>query len=133
MGKKEFNFWQDHSINFLEMALNKDRSEKVKNPDARGKKHGDCGDSIEYFLMIKEDKIDKISFDVEGCMNSFACANTVAHFLEGKTIGKAWELTPDKVIDFLETLPEHETHCAELALGSFYLALNDYQKKTKEK
>ncbi|MCP3925834.1 MAG: iron-sulfur cluster assembly scaffold protein [Desulfobacterales bacterium] len=129
MNEKKFDFWQDHSLNFLEMALNKDRAEKIENPDARGKKHGDCGDSIEFFLMMKDDVIENISHDVDGCMNSLACANTLAHFVEGETLTKAWEITPEKIVDYLETLPEHELHCAELALGSLFLALTDYQKK----
>ncbi len=132
MNEKKFDFWQDHSLNFLEMALNKDRAEKVENPDARGIKHGDCGDSIEFFLMMNDDVIEKISHDVDGCMNSLACANTLAHFVEGETLTKAWDITPEKIVDYLETLPEHELHCAELALGSLFLALTDYQKKMKK-
>ncbi|MBT7698322.1 MAG: iron-sulfur cluster assembly scaffold protein, partial [Desulfobacterales bacterium] len=33
-----------------------------------------------------------------------------------------------KVIDFLGTLPPHEHHCAELAVGAFYLALSNYEE-----
>ena len=36
--------------------------------------------------------------------------------------------SPTDVIDFLETLPAHETHCAELAVGAFYLALAKHQE-----
>ncbi len=43
----------------------------------------------------------------------------------GKTIEAAWEITPEEVIRFLETLPEDHFHCAELAVGAFYLALTD--------
>ena len=47
---------------------------------------------------------------------------------EGKTINEGWEISPDNVIDFLETLPKESYHCAELAVGAFYAALANYQE-----
>jgi nitrogen fixation NifU-like protein len=47
----------------------------------------------------------------------------------GNTIENAWNILPDHVINFLQTLPEDHYHCAELSLGSFYLALSDYSEK----
>lgn len=41
---------------------------------------------------------------------------------------EAWEITPEKVTDYLETLPKEYAHCAELAVGAFYLALINYQE-----
>ena len=56
------------------------------------------------------------------------CANTVAELTEGKKVEAAWEITPENVIDYLETLPPENHHCAELAVGAFYLALSNYQE-----
>ncbi len=128
MDKKEFDFWQDHSVNYLEMALATDKREKIQNPDGYGKRTGECGDTIEIFLIVKNDQIHLVSFDTDGCMNTTACANTVAKLAEEKTIDQAWEITPEDVINFLETLPSNETHCAELAVGAFYLALTNYRE-----
>jgi nitrogen fixation NifU-like protein len=50
----------------------------------------------------------------------------VAHLSEGRELKAAWEIIPEDVIDFLETLPPGNTHCAELAVGTFYLALSNY-------
>ena len=119
------NFWQHHSVHYLEMALDGSRHERVIYPDARGKKTGDCGDSIEFFLSVKNNRIQNISFETDGCLNTNACANTVAFMCEGKRIEEAWEVTPEMVIEYLETLPSHESHCAELAVGAFYLSLAD--------
>jgi nitrogen fixation NifU-like protein len=35
-------------------------------------------------------------------------------------------------VDFLETLPSEENHCAEVAVGALYLALNDARRKAGE-
>jgi nitrogen fixation NifU-like protein len=122
---EKFNFLQDHSRNFLEMAYRTDKIERIENPDGYGKRTGVCGDTIEMFLMFKNDKIETASFHAQGCINTVACSNTVVTMAEGKTIEEAWNITPEKVTDFLETLPSKETHCAELAVGAFYLALAD--------
>ena len=129
--KKEaqFDFWQDHSMHYLEMAYRRDKRGRLEKPDGYGKRTGECGDTIEMFLSVADGRIREVIFDTDGCLNTNACANTVSLMAEGKTIDQAWSLTVDDIVDFLETLPSNETHCAELAIGSFYLALSDYQKK----
>ena len=126
--EKEFDFYQDHSRNYLEMALRTDRIGTLEHPDGYGKRTGDCQDTVEMFITIKGDVIQTVSYVTDGCLNTNACANTVAHLAEGKTLSEAWEITPEDVIQFLETLPEGHYHCAELAIGAFYLALANVQE-----
>ncbi len=121
--EKKFDFWQEHSIQYLEMAFRTDRRERVANPDGYGKHTGTCGDSVEIFLTVGKNKIQAISYEINGCLNTNACANTVADLAIGKTIEEAWEITPEKVVEYLGTLPSAEIHCAEVAAGAFYLAL----------
>ena len=126
--QKRFDFWQDHSRNYLEMAYQMDKRERLQDPAGYGKRTGVCGDTIEMFLMVEKGLIRTASFDTDGCLNTHACANTVVKMIEGKTIAAAWRTTVEDVIDFLGTLPPAEIHCAELAVGALYLALTDQQK-----
>ena len=126
--RTEFNFWQDHSRNYLEMAYGMDKRERLQDPDGYGKRTGVCGDTIEMFLVVEKGLIRAASFDTDGCLNTHACAHTVVRMVEGKTIETAWQTTVDDVIDFLGTLPPPEIHCAELAVGALYLALTNYQQ-----
>ena len=128
MTTKEFDFWQDHSLNFLEMAFRHDRRERLQNPDGYGKRTGACGDTVEMFLRVKSGRIQTVSFDTDGCINTNACANAVSHLSEGKTVDAAWEITPEAVIELLETLAEENYHCAELAVGALFMALANYQE-----
>ncbi len=123
--------WQTHSMRFLESAFRSDRHEKLAHADGRGKKISDCGDSIEFFLMIQDDTIQSVSYAHTGCLNTNACANAVIDLLHGKTLQDAWELNPEDVADYLESLPEDHFHCAELATGALYLALADVRDKQK--
>ncbi len=131
MQEKEFDFWQEHSINFLEMAFTTDKQEKIANPDGHGKKTGDCGDTVEFFILLEKDSIKTMSYALDGCMNTNACANTIIKMAEGKPLDQVWEITPEIVADYLQTLPEDHVHCAEVAIGALYLALADCRQNNK--
>ena len=118
-------FLHNHSLPYIEMALRTDRIERVANPDGYGKRTGDCGDTVEFFLNRENNILGFVSFHVQGCRNTTACCNAVAKFAKGKSIESAWNISPEQVNIFLETLPEDHFHCAELAVGALYLALAD--------
>lgn len=123
--------WQTHSLKFLESAFRSDRQEKLTHADGHGKKTGDCGDTVEFFLMINGDRIASISYTLNGCLNTNACANAIIDLVEGKSLAEAWEIDPEDVANYLESLPEDHFHCAELATGALYLALADAREKKK--
>jgi nitrogen fixation NifU-like protein len=125
------DFWQSHSMKFLEMAFRSDRQERLQHADGYGVKTGDCGDTIEFFLMLAGDRIEAVSYAVSGCMFTNACANAVIELVQGKSLDAAWELNPEDISDFLQSLPADHFHCAELAVGTLYLALADAREKQK--
>jgi nitrogen fixation NifU-like protein len=132
MEKTTHNSFQDHSKNFQEMISRVERYGELEKPDGYGKRVGDCGDTIEIFLSIQAGQIRMITFRVEGCANTVACGNTVSYLMEGRTLTDGWQLTPENVSDYLETLSADHFHCAELAVGAFYKALTDYNRRQKE-
>ena len=123
------DFWNEHSLNFLEMAHLTDHCERIRQPDGYGTRTGECGDRVEFFIMVNQGRLETVSFDVNGCIHTTACCNTVVRLAVGCSLEKAWDITPDRVADYLETLPEDHLHCAELAVGGFYLALSDFQNR----
>lgn len=126
--KEPFNFWKDHSNQFLEMALGASKRGRLEKADGYGLKKGDCGDSVEFFLEVKHNRITSVVYDLNGCLHTNACANTITVLAEHKTVEEAWGITPEQIAEYLATLPQDHFHCAELAAGAFYLALADYQK-----
>jgi nitrogen fixation NifU-like protein len=132
-GGKAFDFWQDHSNEYLEMAFCNDYREVVHNPDGYGKRTGECGDTVEFYLTVTENKLEYIAFESNGCLNTNACANTVAHLSKGKSVDSAWDIKPEDILEYLKTVPEHEHHCAELSVGAFYLALSDCKNENDKK
>ncbi|MBC2709595.1 MAG: iron-sulfur cluster assembly scaffold protein [Desulfosarcina sp.] len=129
--KETSDFWQDHSLTFLEMAFRTDRRERLEKPDGYGQKTGDCGDTVEFFMNLDGDTISTLSYDINGCLNTNASCNAVVSLVEGKAVDAAWEVTPEQVAGFLETLPQDHFHCAELVVSTLYLALADAQENRR--
>jgi nitrogen fixation protein NifU and related proteins len=129
MDHSKENILQTHSLKFLEAALRTDRQETMRHADGHGHKKRDCGDTVEFFLALRENRITCISYELNGCINTNACANAVIDLVEGQSLDKAWGLTPENVAGYLESLPPDEFHCAELVVGALYLALADAREK----
>jgi hypothetical protein len=62
MDSKIAELFKDHSDHFIEMALSWDRREPLDDPDAYGRRTGECGDTVEFFLRIKDNRIFRICF-----------------------------------------------------------------------
>ncbi len=123
---------EEHSMRFLEMAFCSDKQGSIPNPDGYGKNTRSCGDTLEIFLLIQEDRIGKISYIAKGCMNTNACTNALIGLAEGKSIEEAWQITPQNLADDLETLPQDHFHSAELVIGAFHAALTNYGELKKQ-
>ena len=83
MTKEHFDFWQDHSIKFLEMAFKSDHMEHLANPDGERRHTGVCGNTVAISLKLREAPIAQVAFQMQGCINTIACANAVADGIAG--------------------------------------------------
>jgi len=125
---KAFDFWNQHSLEFLEMAMKRDYQEKVSSCDGYGRKTRECGDTIEFFLNRNKDILESISYDLTGCIFSHACVNTIISLALDKSMEQVKHIKAEDIIGFLKTLPKEEEHCAGHALSAFQAALEDLTK-----
>ena len=93
MSEKKIDFYQDHSINYLEMALGTERQASMENPDGYGTRTGECGDTVEIFLKVHAKKVQAVSYHADGCLNTHACCNSVAEMAEGAAVETTWGIT----------------------------------------
>jgi nitrogen fixation NifU-like protein len=94
-----------------------------------GKITGRCGDTIEIYLRIKDDKIEQASFFTQGCGASVACGSMVAELATGKDIEEAAQIGGDTVLESLGGLPGDESHCAYLAAEALQMAFHELMSK----
>ncbi len=132
MTDRQFDFLQDHSLRFLEMAFRTDRLEPLENPDGAASHTGVCGDAVDMALRLEGERIAQVAFQVRGCIHTVAALNAAAELVEGRSLAAAWEVTPERVIEFLETLPRDHHHCAELAVGALHRTLADARRRRQE-
>jgi nitrogen fixation NifU-like protein len=66
----------------------------MADPDGKGKKTGDYGDTMEFSLRVEQGCITRISLNIDGCIYANASAEAVAALCTGKMLEEAWEITP---------------------------------------
>lgn len=126
------DFWQEHALVFLEMAFRTDRQKRPAHPSGIGHNVGACRDSITMFVVVRDGVVQEITYELDGCLHTNACANAVAEIVQGHALETAWKITPEMVADYLQTLPADHFHCAELAVGAFYKALTDCRQNGRK-
>jgi len=101
----------------------------MPDADAKGS-NGDpsCGDYLDVFIKVKDNRIEDISYLVFGCSASIATASMTSVMAKGKTLEEAMEITEEDIIRELDGLPENKVHCSNLAVGGLRNAIGNYLK-----
>ncbi|MCX5832712.1 MAG: iron-sulfur cluster assembly scaffold protein [Deltaproteobacteria bacterium] len=71
--------------------LNPRNMGRMESPDGAGRITGPCGDTMEIFLKIKEDRIINTMFMTDGCGTSIAAGSMTADLATGKDTGLAMQ------------------------------------------
>jgi len=90
-----------------------------------------CGDLMEFYVKIKDDRIEDIKFKTFGCGSAIATASMITELAKGKTIEQALKITRQDVADELDGLPPIKMHCSNLAADALKDAIKNYQKRQK--
>ncbi|MBU2045015.1 MAG: iron-sulfur cluster assembly scaffold protein [Candidatus Omnitrophica bacterium] len=99
---------------------------RMNDPTGSAYLKGPCGDSMEFYLIIEDDRIADIKYYTEGCGATRACAAMVAYLAYNKAINQALDISAGEVIQQLKGLPEDHLHCSILAVSTLYRAIADY-------
>lgn len=106
---------------------------KMKNPDVVGKIRNDmCGDLMEVYLKIKDNKIKKISFQTLGCPAAIAASDVLCELADGKTLQEAKKIKKQDIMKKLKSLPAVKLHCSVLGEKTLHEAIKEYEKKKKK-
>ncbi len=99
---------------------------RMTNPDAVGIITGPCGDTMEFFLKISDEKIIEVQFMTDGCGPTIACGSMLTKMVKGSTFKDASKITNQNLINALDGLPEENLHCAKLAADTLHKAIKSY-------
>ncbi|MBY9014226.1 MAG: iron-sulfur cluster assembly scaffold protein [Candidatus Lokiarchaeota archaeon] len=88
---------------------------------------GPCGDTMSFFLKIKDNIIEKANFLTDGCGASVATGCQTTLLIENKSLDDAEKLRAEDIDAALKGLPDNHKHCAELAIRTLKRAIEDYK------
>jgi nitrogen fixation NifU-like protein len=106
---------------------------KIEAPDGYASVKGSCGDTMEMFIKMGNDRITECGFQTDGCGTTIVCGSVATTLTQDKTFIEALAgVSADVILKRLGGLPASDVHCAELAAETLRRALADYlyQKKT---
>ena len=98
----------------------------LEKPDGYAKIKGPCGDTMEVFLRIRNDKIDDIAYTTDGCLPSHAAGTAATVMARGKAVRDCLRINQSSILEHLGGMPEDSEHCALLAASTFHKALRNY-------
>jgi len=119
-----------YSKKVLEHFRNPHNMGEIKDADGIGTVGNPvCGDLMEIYIKVKDNKIEDIKFKTFGCAAAIATSSMITDLAKGKTIDEALKITRDSVAKNLDGLPPIKMHCSNLAADALHEAIKDYKKK----
>ena len=94
--------------------------------NGRARITGACGDTMEFWLRVQDDRVEEVSFITDGCGPSLASGSMAATLAAGKTVVEAAVLRQKDILEALGGLPAAVEHCALLAADTLQAACADY-------
>ncbi|MFX0081174.1 MAG: iron-sulfur cluster assembly scaffold protein [Candidatus Hodarchaeota archaeon] len=88
---------------------------------------GPCGDTMQFFLKIENNVIEKAHFITDGCGATVAAGSQTTMMIEGKPLEYIESLKPIDIDNALGGLPNDHKHCAELAIRTLTRAIEKYK------
>jgi len=105
----------------------------IEDADGVGKKGNPvCGDLMEIFIKVEDERIVDIKFRTFGCGAAIATSSMATEMVKGKTLDEAEELTNRAVAQALGGLPPIKMHCSNLAADAIHTAIADYRRRHTE-
>ncbi len=92
-----------------------------------------CGDLMEIYIKVRDERIQDIKFKTFGCGSAVATASMVTELAKGKSLVEASRITRQDVANELDGLPPVKMHCSNLAADALHDAINSYLNKEKQK
>jgi nitrogen fixation NifU-like protein len=125
---------QEYSEKVMDHFMNPRNVGMIEDPDGYGKVgNPTCGDVMEIFIRVKDDKIEDIKFRTFGCGAAIATSSMTTEMALGKTVEEGMKISRDDVADELGGLPPNKMHCSNLAADALHMALEDYRRKIADK
>jgi len=104
----------------------------IKNADGVGRVGNiQCGDIMELYIKVKENKIANIKFQTFGCVVALAVSSMLTEIAKGKKLNEAIKISNNDILKKSGPVPPIKIHCSILAADALHEAIYDYLLKSK--
>ncbi|MBT3405890.1 iron-sulfur cluster assembly scaffold protein [Candidatus Woesearchaeota archaeon] len=105
---------------------------KLEDADGMGKVgNPKCGDVMELFIKVEDNKISEIKFQTFGCATAIASTDALCELAKGMTLEDAEKISKQDIVDYLGGMPAIKVHCSILGEEALREAIKDYRSKGK--
>ncbi len=105
---------------------------EISSPDGYALEQGECGDSMEVFLSVRDRIIRQARFDTLGCGYTVACGDMAMELVEKQPLVEALRIRPERIGEALGGLPASHEHCAELAVKTLRSAVHSALERGRD-
>lgn len=127
----EQQMWYTKKV--IDLFLDPENVGNMEDADGVGEA-GDpnCGDFLKIYIKVKNEIIEKCTFEVLGCCAAIASSSMTTILASGKTLDEASKITAWDIIIALGGLPEPKIHCSVLGATALKAAIDDYNNRNKQ-
>lgn len=115
LGEKGFDRWRNPKFCGV-----------MDNAHGHARMKGSCGDTMQMYLLVADDRVKQVSYITDGCSSSSIAGSFTAELAMGKTLTEVLDMTGADVLKEIGTFPEAEEHCAYLAVGTLQEAVHSF-------
>ena len=103
---------------------------KIEKPSVHHHEYNPlCGDQLDFYLIIKDNKVADVKFIGKGCAISQASASMLSEQIKGQSIEKIEKLTKENILEMLGIeLSPVRLKCALLSLDTVKNSVIIYEK-----
>ena len=101
---------------------------EIFDPDGIGTVgNGQCGDIMQMFIKVNENKIIEVKFKAFGCGATIATSSILTERVKGATLDEALRISGRTLREILPQLPREKVPCFILAMNALKIAIEDYR------
>jgi FeS cluster assembly scaffold protein NifU len=90
-----------------------------------------CGDMMDIYIDVEDDRIKDIKFQTFGCGSAVATSSMITELVVGMQLDEALKVSRGDVADALDGLPPIKMHCSNLAADALHEAIKNWREGVK--
>jgi len=91
-----------------------------------------CGDQLNFYLKIKNGRVQDVKFLSFGCASNIATASAMTEKVKGMSVEDAKNFKWKEIVDDLGGLPQQKIHCSIMAVEGLQKAIKNYESNINE-